>query len=338
MTLSQVSQPRRIEAALEHIRNETTDRSEAIQALYPSEFTDPNSAAAERDLVFGRVPSIVAHVSEVSVPGDSMTVQLPRHTVRITRQPDGLIGASVAGAHPKVALPCEVRHGLVWIIDNPEVAIDVESWLGAEMDEILRACNLENLIVYKVEGFQEAVNWKILQDAFIDNYHIQYAHPNTAGKHVHTNVQTVEDFGRHVRMTTPRKSIDRWIEEDPGEHQLARDIIEGHFLLPNSTLLGQPDHYQLLTFRPHPTDPGRGCMEMRLVVPKLEDTQFSEESWNRRWTKNWDILMAVLMNEDLPLLRGSQVGVSSADAGQLLLGRNEIVNQIFRRELHRLVN
>ena len=30
-----------------------------------------------------------------------------------------------------------------------------------------------------------------MQDAFVDNYHIQYAHPNTAGKHIHTNVQTV---------------------------------------------------------------------------------------------------------------------------------------------------
>ena len=34
-------------------------------------------------------------------------------------------------------------------------------------------------------------------------------------------------------------------------------VTETHFLLPNSTLLRQPDHFQLLTFRPHPSDPAR---------------------------------------------------------------------------------
>ena len=34
-----------------------------------------------------------------------------------------------------------------------------------------------------------------MQDAFLDGYHIQYAHPNTAGKIIHTNVMAFEDFG-----------------------------------------------------------------------------------------------------------------------------------------------
>jgi Rieske [2Fe-2S] domain len=47
-------------------------------------------------------------------------------------------------------------------------------------------------------------------------------------------------------------------EEDPGEADLGPHVTEGHFRLPNSTLLRQPDdHFELLTFRPHPADPGR---------------------------------------------------------------------------------
>ncbi|TAM69708.1 SRPBCC family protein, partial [Mycobacterium sp.] len=133
------------------------------------------------------------------------------------------------------------------------------------------------------------------------------------------------------------KSIDRWLEEDPGDQPLDRHVIETHFLGPNSTLLRQPDHFQLLTFRPHPSDPTRSRMEQRLIVPPLERSGMNEEHWTKLWDKNWEILLAVLHNEDFPLLRNSQRGMASADAGDMLLGRNETANQVFRRETKKLL-
>jgi phenylpropionate dioxygenase-like ring-hydroxylating dioxygenase large terminal subunit len=176
-----------------------------------------------------------------------------------------------------------------------------------------------------------------MQDAFLDGYHIQYAHPNTAGKIIHTNVMAFEDFGRHCRFIAPRKSIDRWLEEDPGDRNLDPYVTETHFLLPNSTLLRQPDHFQLLTFRPHPSDPARSWMEQRLMVPRLEESGMDEAHWRKLWDKNWEILLAVLHNEDFPLLRNSQRGMASADAGRMALGRNEVANQVFRRGIKKLV-
>jgi hypothetical protein len=78
-------------------------------------------------------------------------------------------------------------------------------------------------------------------------------------------------------------------------------------------------------------------MEQRLMVPPLEKSGMDEERWNSRWEKNWQILLAVLHNEDFPLLRNSQRGMASADAGGMLLGRNETANQVFRRETKKLL-
>ena len=64
---------------------------------------------------------------------------------------------------------------------------------------------------------------------------------------------------------------------------------------------------------------------------------FTEEHWNKRWEKNWEILLAVLHTEDFPLLRNSQRGMGSADAGDMLLGRNEVANHVFRRETQKLL-
>ncbi|GAA4711043.1 aromatic ring-hydroxylating dioxygenase subunit alpha [Pseudonocardia yuanmonensis] len=378
----------RIRRALDHIRNDSTDEFDGVNGFTAEEFTDPGIARRERDAVFGRVPSIVCHGSEIPKPNDFLTLQMPRNNIIVVRQKDGSVRSFVnlcrhrgalleeqekgrcrlfsCGYHRwsydtdgslraitrdntfgeidrskfgLIELPTEERHGFVWVVDDADAEIDVASWLGPDMDEILAGYGMDSLVSARAEGFDEPVNWKIMQDAFLDGYHIQYAHPNTAAKHIHTNVMAVEDFGRHARFIAPRKTIDKFLEEPPApDEDLSKYVTETHFLLPNSTLLRQPDHFELLTFRPHPTDPGRCRMEMRLVVPTVEDSGMDSERWNRIWDKNWKILLAVLHQEDFPLLRSSQAGMTSANAGGMVLGRNEYVNQIFHRELKKLTS
>jgi len=377
----------RIWKMVNHLKNGTTQECDQVVAVQPGEFTDPAIAARERELVFGRVPSIVCHGSEIARPGDFLTVQMPRNKVLVVRQHDGGVKVFVnhcrhRGAlleeqergscrlfscgyhrwsynpdgslravtrsntfgdvdraqHGLVELPAEERHGLVWMVDEASASIDVAAWLGPAVDGMLGGYGIDRLIAFQSASYDEPVNWKIMQDAFIDNYHIQYAHPNSAGKHVYTNVQNVEDYGRHAVMTTPRKSIDTVLADDPAADLLAKHIIEGHFLLPNSTLLRQTTHFELLTFRPHPSEAGRCRMEMRLLVPTVAESGMDEARWQRLWEKNWAILQEVLFDEDFPLLRGSQAAMESANAGPMLLGRNEFVNHLFRRELHKLTS
>ncbi|KAA1394228.1 aromatic ring-hydroxylating oxygenase subunit alpha [Aeromicrobium ginsengisoli] len=376
----------RIRRALEHLRNDTTDQVDKIEPFEAAEFTDPVLAARERDLVFGRVPSIVAHGSELPKTYDFKTIRMPRNNVIISRQKDGGVKAFVNLCRHRgalleeescgkrrlfscpyhrwsydidgslrtitrdntvgevdrttlglVELPCEERHGFVWIVDRVGAPIDVAGWLGEEFDEILSGYELGSLHCVREEGFDEPVNWKIMQDAFLDGYHIQYAHPNTAGKIIHTNIMAFEDFGSHARFVAPRKTIDRWLEEDPGDESLVNYVTETHFLGPNSTLLKQPDHFQLLTFRPHHSDPARSVMEMRLIVPSPEKAGIEQAKWERLWEKNWQILLDVLHAEDFPVLRASQRGMSSRDSGPMLLGRNEVANHLFRRTIQRLL-
>ncbi|MFG1858282.1 aromatic ring-hydroxylating dioxygenase subunit alpha [Actinomadura geliboluensis] len=377
----------RIRRLLELLREEKTDLTDAVRPFGPAEFTDPDLARRERELIFGSVPTIVAHRSQLPRPNDFITLAMPRNKVILMRQKDGTVKAFVNACRHRgamleeapagrcrifscgyhrwsydpdgslrtvtyeesfgefdrsrlglVELPVEERHGFIWLVDRAGASIDVAGWLGEEMDSALAGYGIESLVNYREETFLEPVNWKIMQDAFLDGYHIKYAHPNTAGKIIHTNVLAVEDYGRHARFLSARKTLDRWLEEDPTGQSLAKDVTESHYVGPNSTLLRLPDHFELLTFRPHETDPAQCYMQMRVMVPTVEESGLEQEAWDRRWTKNWDILLAVLHGEDFPLLRASQQAVGSADAGDLLIGRNEVVNQIFHREIWRLLD
>jgi phenylpropionate dioxygenase-like ring-hydroxylating dioxygenase large terminal subunit len=221
-------------------------------------------------------------------------------------------------------LPCEERYGLVWVVQRPGAPIDVAAWMGPEMDEILTGYHMEHFEMIRMSSFDEHMNWKVAEDAFVDGYHLKFVHPNSAGPYFYTNIQVVEDFGRHMRAVTPRKVIDqiRFTPDAPIDPY----VTVGNFLMPNTTILRHADHYETLTFVPHPTDPNRCRMDVRLIVPPIK----SDEE-RVLWEKNYDILVKTVIMEDLPLNRALQETLRGRGLKPLILGRNEMGNQVFHR-------
>src|SRR3954468_1524402 len=368
-----------VKALLEHLRRGTTDQCPEVMRLDPAIFTDPAIAQRERDGVFGRVPFIAAHRSEVPNPHDFITKRLPRNEAIIVRLADGSVRAFVnmcrhrgatletrSEGHCRifscayhgwsydlegslrnityaesfgevdmtelglVELPCEERHGFIWVVDNPDATIDVADWLGADTDGFLASYGIQQLECYEAGTFDEPVNWKIMHDAFLDGYHIKFAPPNSAGRVVHTNTYVIEDYERHARFISPRKSLDAWLDHDPADDEpMVNHVMLTHFIGPNCTLLLLPDHFQVLTFYPISGNPAESRMEMRLLVPPRDRTDLDEAAWRKKWDKNWHILQTVLAGEDFPILRGIQQAYASSSASPSILGRNEVLNQAF---------
>lgn len=238
----------------------------------------------------------------------------------------GTFGGLDKSCHGLVQLPCEERHGLIWVVDNPEAEIDVAGWLGPEMDETLSRYRLTDTLCYRTGSFDEPINWKVLMDAFLDSYHIATTHAGSVARYFYSNIQVYDPIGRHGRTITPRRSIDSILDEAPETAPIEEHVTAGYSFMPNMVMLRQPDHFQLLTFLPHPRDPERCRMEIRLLIPEPAET----DEQHALWDKNWKILMAVLRDEDMGLNRDLQVAMSNTNAPRMLLvGRNEIVNQRF---------
>lgn len=384
----QARRTRALRALLDHLDSGVTDQYPEIERFEAIDYHDPVRAELERDRIFGEVPFIVAHSSEVPKRNDFISVDLPRNKVVVIRQRDGGVKTFVNACRHRgaqlvteesgtcrifscpyhrwsygpdgelrtvtldhtfgdfdrsksglVEIPTEERHGFIWVIDNAHREIDVATWLGEEMDAIMAAYSIDRLVSVDPHTYHRPVNWKIMQDGFLDNYHVKYAHPNTAGKMLHTNAVTLEDFGSSFWFLTSRKSIDQFI----GQEMEWTDEMEGHtiescFLAPNTMLLKHATHVELLTFRPVGAEPGQSIMQMRILAPTVEDSAITTEHWNRRWAKNWGLLISILHDEDFPILDSSQDALSSLDAGTMLLGRNELPGHLFHRETNRLIS
>jgi carnitine monooxygenase subunit len=390
MTLDNEMRARAFRTMVRHVEKETTDEFGEIGLSEAVDYSDPARGALERDRVFGEVPFIVGHGSEIAKPNEFLTRTLPRNNAIVIRQRDGGVKAFVNACRHRgaqlveeesgrcrlfscpyhrwsydpsgelrtvtlddtfgdfdrsdsglVELPVQERHGFLWMIDNAQRSIDVESWLGPEMDAILAGYHIEDKVSVTPHSFDRDTNWKIMQDGFLDNYHVKYAHPNTAGKVLHTNKLALEDFGRHFWFLAARKSIDRYIGEDLSEvpdADIQKHTIESCFIAPNSMLLKHATHVELLTFRPYGADPGESVMELRVMAPTVEETGLEQAEWDKLWAKNWRIIISIIIDEDFPILEGSQKATRSLDAGTMRLGRNELGNHLFRRELDRLVS
>jgi phenylpropionate dioxygenase-like ring-hydroxylating dioxygenase large terminal subunit len=374
-----------VDRLLQHLREGTTDLCPDTMQLEASIFSDPEVAQQELHNVFGRVPMIAAHGSELPKPNDFVSKRLARNDVVMIRQDDGSVRTFVnmcrhrgarlvdeADGHCRrfscpyhgwsygtdgglrsitypesfgevdrsqlslIELPTEERHGFVWVVDNPEASIDMASWLGPEMDELLTSYELGAFESYQPRRYDQPVNWKVMHDAFLDGYHIKFAHPNSAGKQVHTNIYFTEQRGRHWRFASPRKSIEPWIAADFDEPPSLSNIIVTHFVSPNCTLLQLDDNFQVLTFYPTSDDPCSSRMEMRVLVPSASTADMDEDAWVAKWNKNWHILEIVLAGEDFPILRDIQRGYANASPSSAILGRNEVLNQAFHRDIDHL--
>jgi phenylpropionate dioxygenase-like ring-hydroxylating dioxygenase large terminal subunit len=374
-----------VDRLLQHLREGTTDLCPETMQLEASIFSDPGVARQELDNVFGRVPMIAAHGSELPKPNDFVSKRLARNDVVMVRQEDGSVRTFVnmcrhrgarlvdeADGHCRrfscpyhgwsygidgglrsitypesfgevdrsqlslIELPTEERHGFVWVVDNPSASIDMTSWLGPEMDELLTSYDLSAFESYQPRSYDQPVNWKVMHDAFLDGYHIKFAHPNSAGKQVHTNIYFTEQRGRHWRFASPRKNIEPWIAGDFDEPPDLSNIIVTHFVSPNTTLLQLDDNFQVLTFYPISEDPFSARMEMRVLVPSASAADMDEDAWVAKWNKNWHILEIVLAGEDFPILRDIQRGYANASPSSAILGRNEVLNQAFHRDIDHL--
>jgi phenylpropionate dioxygenase-like ring-hydroxylating dioxygenase large terminal subunit len=374
-----------VDRLLQHLREGTTDLCPDTMQLEASIFSDPEVARQELDNVFGRVPMIAAHGSELSKPNDFVAKRLARNDVVMVRQDDGSVRTFVnmcrhrgarlvdeADGHCRrfscpyhgwsygtdgglrsitypesfgevdrsqlglIELPTEERHGFVWVVDNPSASIDMASWLGTEMDDLLTSYDLSAFESYQPRSYDQPVNWKVMHDAFLDGYHIKFAHPNSAGKQVHTNIYFTEQRGRHWRFASPRKNIEPWIAGDFDEPPDLSNIIVTHFVSPNTTLLQLDDNFQVLTFYPTSEDPFSARMEMRVLVPSVGSADMDEDAWVAKWNKNWHILEIVLAGEDFPILRDIQHGYANASPSSAILGRNEVLNQAFHRDIDHL--
>jgi nitrite reductase/ring-hydroxylating ferredoxin subunit len=231
--------------------------------------------------------------------------------------------------HGLVELPAQERHGHVWILTTPGTALDVERYLGPQIDAELGELHLDAYEVYREQTFDQPANWKLIMDGFLEVYHVRYLHPATVGKITISNVFVVDALGDHLRMASARRDIEKLRPVDGVQPPILPGIILTYALMPNTVIVYVRDHIETWTIVPHETDPARSRITLRLLVPELPST----DKARRYWQRNWDTVVGAVENEDWAAARSIQTGLDAESKASMVLGRNELALHHFHSYL-----
>ncbi len=114
-------------------------------------------------------------------------------------------------------------------------------------------------------------NWKIVAEGFLEGYHIRSTHRDTFFPRQYDNINVIEAFGRHSRVTFPYRNIERLREVPTDQRRLGGTVTQVYHLFPNVMIATFPTHVTISVLEPLAKD------RTRLVTHTLSTMLDKEE-------------------------------------------------------------
>lgn len=222
-----------------------------------------------------------------------------------------------------VPVPTEVRHGMIWILASLEQELDLDSHLAGLSDDF-DAFGLADASFFRQSVRRIDCNWKLIQDAFLDGYHVVRLHRDTVGKFFADGLTATEVEGEHVRNAVGRKAILEATESPPSKWQLREQATFSYTVFPNSVFIMHPDYTSHIALYPLSPD------ETVFVHSMLTPQPAADEKERAHYGRSFDLIdRGVFEAEDITVSVAAQKGMRSGANRALLAGADEVGLMLF---------
>jgi phenylpropionate dioxygenase-like ring-hydroxylating dioxygenase large terminal subunit len=229
-----------------------------------------------------------------------------------------------------VELPCESRHGFLWVLPTPGAELDMARWLG-DFDDDLTSFGLAEHVVFRRHTVTRAANWKLVMDAFLEGYHVKSLHQRTLSRFFREDV-VVDMSGAHVRSVGARKNLGE-LAEAPRDQWDVRTCATVFFtLFPNSILVFHPETVSHVAVFP------RGLGEVTFVHTMLAPRQPANDEHRAALDKTWELIdHKVFGEEDLAIAESIQSVLGAGAQRTFRLGSLEYPIRFFHDAIDRVI-
>lgn len=221
-----------------------------------------------------------------------------------------------------IELPCEERHGLIWVVMTAGASIDVAAHLG-ELDHEIGSLGMDSMGYYN--SLPEAhmnTNWKAVSEGIVEGLHVPYVHASTFNLNPQAfsvDLTFYEAIGPHLRYGLPifDKEGAKKIKNTPESEWNPSESIGCIWWISPGLLIAQ-ELYGLIY-----ADLSQGASVNESVfrygwmspVEKPPEGLPSPEDMAAR--------AARAIDEDIPVWEGCTRGLNFGQHGYALIGRNE---------------
>ena len=217
--------------------------------------------------------------------------------------------------HGLTSLPCEERHGWIWILATPGATLDVQDWLGG-LSEDIAAIDGEHLVVFDTFTETFSANWKFIVEGGLESYHFRVAHKDTIADLFQDNLSSYQTFGPHIRSVLPRSHLPDLTDRPATGRDIKQYANLLYTIFPLSQFLVQQDHVVWVRLTPLSAD--KTDVRISTLIPAVGNTEERASHWRR----NHDLTVSVL-KEDFAIGEGIQRGLGSGANAHFNLGRYE---------------
>lgn len=231
-------------------------------------------------------------------------------------------------AHGLTPLPASEHNGMIWVVPNPDAPLDLDigGYLGG-LDEELGSFDLAKHHHYECREIRHKMNWKLAIDTFLEPYHLGVLHRNTVAPLFFSNICLFDSFGKHLREVLVRRSVETQKEIPPAEQDLIAHNTLVYVLFPNTVFVVQVDHIETWRVYPIKGKVDECVMYLDFFTPNPIDS----DSARRYWSRNMDLTIRTVCEEDFPTCEGMQVAFGSGARKEIVYGRNEPALAHFQR-------
>jgi len=221
--------------------------------------------------------------------------------------------------HGLVPLAASECHGIVFVNQDRNAK-------GADPGDVPALLAPDQKLLSTSERDTEA-NWKIVLEGFIEGYHIKATHPESFLPYGFDNLNVVELFGRHSRVTYPFKRIEKLRKTPPAERRAVGYVTYVYQLFPNVLFTVLSSHSLLIVLEP--LDIGR----TRVVTYMLTNGGGESERAVAEAKRDAGFVGSTGAAEDRAVVTAIQRGIASGANDHFTFGRFEPAIVHFHREL-----
>ena len=230
-----------------------------------------------------------------------------------------------------VPLPTEVRNGLIWMQAEKDASMDLDAHL-AGLDRDLDQFDMADFHFCQQHVRTIDCNWKLVQDAFLDGYHVVRLHKNTVGPFFPDALAESDLIGDHTRSAVARNEIAEAVDLPEEQLDLRYHSSFSYTVFPNAVLIFHPEYTSIISL--FPLSPGQTVFAHTMLTPQLPESEEQRDHFQRSFQL---IDQGVFEAEDIFVSIGAQRGMLSGANDSLLFGGLEEAavrfHDIIEREL-----
>ncbi|MBL4630117.1 MAG: aromatic ring-hydroxylating dioxygenase subunit alpha [Paraglaciecola sp.] len=146
-------------------------------------------------------------------------------------------------------IECTESHGLIFVCLQEGNAISTPEMLTA-----IPALVPDGYSVHQYSQVELPANWKIVLESFLEGYHIRATHPRSFYPVQYDNLNLVEKFGPHNRVTFPYRAIEKLRNKPVSQWTAGARLTYVYHLFPNLIISTHPGFRVVILLEPIAVD------------------------------------------------------------------------------------